>query len=465
MQTTDYKSVSKSFRPLIFSEVAGQNVTTTTLINAIQNKSIANAYLFCGMRGTGKTTLARIFAKSMNCENLQNGYDPCNKCTSCRAVSEASSLDIIEIDGASNRGIDDIRNLKESFGYSTFGGKFKIFIIDEVHMLTKEAFNALLKSIEEPPKNVKFLLATTEYQKIPLTIVSRCQRFDLSRIPQHEIIKRLRHIAGVLGIKIDDCALGLIAKFSEGSLRDAESLLDQISCYSGGNISSKEVLENLKIFGKEEFFELDVAYKEKNFSFAFDFASKLFNTGKDISLNLDVLLEHYRNITLIMLNKLDLNDSSAMTQEEIDGYKRAMQIYDMQSVLYIIDYVSNILYKGSKSSIKRIHLEMILLHIIKSKNIVSLEQILENLNGLESQKTQKPKPDNQISTISTEQNPKQHNTDKRETPTEQRIENKTNNTENIKKLSTPVPETDSVKHETVMRFASVEFGGSLKKNF
>lgn len=216
-----YQVLARKFRPKFFSEVIGQEAVITTLRHALAQKRLAQAYLFCGCRGTGKTTLARLFAKALNCTQLKDG-EPCNHCSSCIDIAAGHSLDVLEIDGASHRGIEDIRQINESVHFSPTSGRYKIYLIDEVHMLTKEAFNALLKTLEEPPEHVKFFFATTEPHKVPATILSRCQRFNLMRLSEEQIIKSLQTIADQLSIEVQEPqALELVARLAEGSLRDA----------------------------------------------------------------------------------------------------------------------------------------------------------------------------------------------------------------------------------------------------
>src|SRR3990167_3980535 len=265
----EYQVLARRYRPQRFQDVIGQEAVVTTLKNALRLKRIAHAYLFAGCRGIGKTTLARLFAKALNCPNRKEDSEPCNACPSCREITLGQSLDVIEIDGASNRGIDDIRSICETACYSPTQGSYKIYIIDEVHMLTKEAFNALLKTLEEPPERAKFLLATTEPHKVLPTILSRCQRFELKRIPLSHLIHKLQTIASDLSREIDEEALHLIASFSDGSLRDAESLLDQILAFAEGKMSADSVRQTLGLMPQETFFALDQAFSKGDVAHAF----------------------------------------------------------------------------------------------------------------------------------------------------------------------------------------------------
>src|SRR5213075_696625 len=235
-----YQVIARKYRPQRFSDVIGQEHVTQTLSNAIEQKRIAHAYLFCGPRGTGKTTIARIFAKCLNCTGGPKVEFDAND-SRCQEITEGRSLDVLEIDGASNRGIEEIRELRETVKYTPASSKFKIYIIDEVHMLTKEAFNALLKTLEEPPAHVKFMFATTEPEKVLLTILSRCQRFDLRRIPSALISQHLSHIASQENVTIDEPALYAIARGADGGMRDAESALDQLISFCGEQIEENDV--------------------------------------------------------------------------------------------------------------------------------------------------------------------------------------------------------------------------------
>ncbi|WP_456396547.1 DNA polymerase III subunit gamma/tau [Desulfurobacterium sp.] len=250
-----YLAIPRKYRPSRFSDVVGQEHVTETIKNAIKTGKIAHAYIFAGPRGVGKTTTARIIAKALNCENLQDG-EPCNSCSACESINKGAFPDVIEIDAASNRGIDQIRELRETVFYSPSKGKYKVYIIDEFHMLTKEAFNALLKTLEEPPEHVVFILATTELDKIPATILSRCQRFLFKKVPEKRIVETLANICDKENVNFETEALKLIAVASEGCLRDAESLLDQLIALSSGNITTEIASRFLGILGSNILQEL-----------------------------------------------------------------------------------------------------------------------------------------------------------------------------------------------------------------
>lgn len=438
-----YKAISRRFRPSTFSEMTGQEACVATLTHALVQKKVSHAYLFSGIRGTGKTTLARLFAKALNCDAPVNGFDPCNQCSSCTDIASGQSLYVIEIDGASNRGIEDIRAINETLSYSAPDGKYKIFIIDEVHMLTKEAFNALLKSLEEPPSHVKFFFATTEVERVLPTILSRCQRFHLTRIPKAKIIQKLRKIANELSIDIDDSALSFLAKASEGSLRDAETLFDQIHAL-GRPITLELLLETLGYPSKDDFFALDEAFRTNDTSFPFTLSQKLFAASKDPHLFLEHLLDHYRTIALLFLKK---DYALHLTPEEEEGYQKALSIYTQDQVLSLLDTLPKILFPPLKSKMISLHIEMVLLQIIQSKNKLRIEQIiayLETLRGSAPPPSSTPSPAPQAKEFSLPPPPPAPEAP--QVPT------------------TPAQVKTQIELETLLRFAQVELGGSLKKS-
>ena len=376
---SNYQVIARKYRPQTFASVVGQEAIVTTLKNGLQWNRLAHAYLFCGCRGTGKTTLARVFAKALNCNCPSQDFEPCNACSSCLDINSGRSLDVLEIDGASNRGIDDIRQINETIGYAPASGKYKIYIIDEVHMLTKEAFNALLKTLEEPPANVKFFFATTEPHKVLSTIISRCQRFDLNRIPLEALKKKLSWIAQDLNVICEEDVFSLIANLSEGSLRDAESLFDQIICYAEHPITMAKVSATLGLMPRTVFFTLDKAFEEQNLSFAFELANDLFSSGKDLSYFIDSLIEHYR-----CLLKFKLSGPTSFTTVQFkDQYNSSSLIYTAEQCLYILDFLIHSQQQMGKTSFKRISLEMILLHIIRSKYRITLPLLVKRLTELE----------------------------------------------------------------------------------
>ncbi len=372
-----YQVIARKYRPQAFRDVVGQESTVTTLKNAIRFDKVAHAYLFCGSRGVGKTTLARLFAKALNCQHPGPDLEPCNECPSCLEIGSGQSLDVIEIDGASNRGIDDIRQINETVGYAPSHGKYKIYIIDEVHMLTKEAFNALLKTLEEPPDRAKFFFATTEPHKVLPTIISRCQRFDLARIQPSLIASKLGQITADLGRSAEPAAFDLIAAFADGSLRDAESLLDQILCFAEGTVTASAVRQTLGLVPEEIFFSLDQAFSECRLSFAFELVDQLFQMGKDLGHFLEQLIEHYRRIALCrILNEKPLSPALA------ERYASSARLYTQAQGLHILDLLIAAEPPFQKSCFQRISLESLLLQIIRSKNRIPIETLVRRLEEM-----------------------------------------------------------------------------------
>jgi DNA polymerase-3 subunit gamma/tau len=379
-----YQILARKYRPQQFNEVISQNAVVTTIKNAISQNKVASAYIFSGSRGTGKTTLARLFAKALNCTNPNNN-EPCNKCQSCIEIASSRSLDVMEIDGASNRGIDDIRQINDTLAYAP-SNRYKIYIIDEVHMLTKEAFNALLKTLEEPPNNIKFFFATTEAHKVLPTILSRCQRFELKRISHIDIVNKLSQISKDLNREIDLSALHLIANFSDGSLRDAQSLLDQIFCYKQGSITVDHISESLGFISKDYFFKLDEAISKTDINFAFHFIDNIYKAGKDLSFLLEELIEHFRNILVVKLKSKDLLETF---EEEKDKYELSSTYYTADMLFYILDLLTKSTQNFSKSSFKKINLEMLILNVVKSKKRVSIDLLVKRLIDLENETSNK----------------------------------------------------------------------------
>lgn len=424
--------MTKKYRPQKFGEVCGQKPIVQTLVNALRMGRVANAYLFAGSRGTGKTTLARILAKALNCENPDDSFEPCGTCSSCREITSGSSLDVIEIDGASNRGIDDIRGLNDTVSYAT-KGKCKVYIIDEVHMLTKEAFNALLKTLEEPPSNVRFFFATTEPHKVLPTIISRCQRFDLARISTRDIVEKLTRIAGEQEIEVTPDALELIARLAEGGLRDAESLLDQMICFATSPITVETVQETLGLTPKDDFIALDRAAHAHDLPFAFSLADKIFSSGRDLAHFLQELAEHYRAL---------LHD--ALTNKETT--------YTKEQLFYILDYLMPWLEKLSKSPFKQFHLEVILLHIIRSTKRIPIDALVHKLEELKKMPGAEPKPA-PVQETSEPSSPQQPPPVAKEIPT----------TPSDEPPAPQMPASNDAATENLLRFASVELNGSVQK--
>lgn len=378
----EYQVLARRYRPQKFADVYGQEAIVTTLKNAILHKRLAHAYLFCGSRGTGKTTLARIFAKALNCQTVRDDLEPCNHCSSCLEISSGSSLEVLEIDGASNRGIDDIRQIKEIVGYASAAGGYKIYLIDEVHMLTKEAFNALLKTLEEPPPRVLFFFATTEPHKLPTTILSRCQRFNLNRISLELILKKLAFITEQQNIDISEDALRIIASRAEGGMRDAESLLDQILAFHEGKITAESVADVLGIVSRDLFFELDQAVKKSHLASAFSIAQRVFSQGKDLVHFVESLADHFRTILIV---KISNNSPELLTLSPGDSakYAETAKIYTQEQSLTILDFLVEAINQIRFMPSVRIGIEALLLRIIRIQQRVPVEFLVKQLNELE----------------------------------------------------------------------------------
>lgn len=369
---------ARKWRPQTFADVVGQEHITTTLKNAIVNKRIAHAYLFAGPRGCGKTTTARILAKSLNCLNPQNG-EPCNKCEMCQSFLTSQTLDIIEIDGASNRRIEEIRTLRESVKYAPTKGNYKVYIIDEVHMLTTESFNALLKTLEEPPEHTIFIFATTDVHKVPLTIISRCQRFDFRRIEMSVIKNRLLEIANAEKIEIDDLALTLIAKKADGALRDAQSLFDQIISFSGQKVESELLSQMLNLVDEEVYFKISDAILEKDFNSAFNITQKIYENGWNFIDFLNGLNEHFRNImTVVIRKKVDLVETADVYKDKYMDYADKFSEGDL---LRILSFINKTQYEIKSSSNQRLKVEVALCQLIGLERSSTISELISKMNS------------------------------------------------------------------------------------
>src|ERR1035437_8774158 len=331
-----YQVIARKYRPQRFADVVGQEHVTQTLANAITQKRIAHAYLFCGPRGTGKTTIARIFAKCLNCTGGPK-VDFDDSDSRVQEITDGRALDVLEIDGASNNGVEQVRELRETCKYAPANSQFKIYIIDEVHMLSTAAFNALLKTLEEPPAHVKFMFATTDPEKVLPTILSRCQRFDLRRIPAALIVKHLTHIAKLEKVKIDAAALYAIARGADGGMRDAESTLDQLISFCGDKIEEPDVLSMFGLAAQGQVLELSRAVLAGGGQTALRQLNELAQHGKDLGRLLSDLLNHFRNLLIYQvtrgdLNMLEVTEAEAASLKEqsamagADAFTRIMEV-------------------------------------------------------------------------------------------------------------------------------------------
>jgi DNA polymerase-3 subunit gamma/tau len=374
-----YLPFARKWRPQDFDEIVGQEHITTTLKNAISMDRLHHAYLFTGPRGIGKTSTARIFSKALNCEKGPSVI-PCNVCNSCKEITAGSSMDVIEIDGASNRGIDEIRNLRETVKFSPSKGCFKIYIIDEVHMLTTEAFNALLKTLEEPPMHVKFIFATTEPHKVLATILSRCQRFDFRRIQMKDIIAKLHEVSKAEHLNIDEDAFLYIAKASDGSMRDAESILDQIASFGKGKIHLKDVIESLGMIDQETLFRSAELIVNKDAKTGIRLVDEILNSGKDAKQFLLELLEYFRNI-MIMKSGIVSDEIINLPKDSIDRIKKLTDVLAQGDIFYIISVISNGLKMIKQLLPERIVLELSIIKLASRDSIASIEEILSRLQN------------------------------------------------------------------------------------
>lgn len=369
---------ARKWRPQKFSDVVGQEHISATLKNAIKNNRIAHAYLFTGPRGVGKTTTARILAKALNCQNPQDS-EPCNVCEMCNSIQNTQSMDIIEIDGASNRGIDEIRTLRDSVKYAPTKGKYKIYIIDEVHMLTKESFNAFLKTLEEPPAHTIFIFATTDIHKVPLTIISRCQRFDFRRIQLDTIKSLLSKIAEEEKIRIDDKTLTIIAKKADGALRDAESFFDQIVSFCGNDIEASSVAKMLNLIDDEIFFAISDALLEKDFKEVFEVTKKIYDNGWNFIDFMDGLIEHFRNIMTVVLSKnTNQVEAAEVYKTRYLGY---VDKFSEGDILRLFNYLNKAQQELKYSQNQRLKIEISLSHLIGLEKTATLSELITELNS------------------------------------------------------------------------------------
>ncbi|RPI76757.1 MAG: DNA polymerase III subunit gamma/tau [Desulfobacteraceae bacterium] len=376
-----YEVLARKWRPQVFEDVIGQEHITQTLINAIKSERVAHAYLFSGARGVGKTSVARILAKALSCQQGEPGI-PCNQCSSCLEITRGASTDVQEIDGASNRGIDEIRNLRENIKYLPSGGRFRVYIIDEVHMLTLPAFNALLKTLEEPPPHVKFIFATTEPHKVPITILSRCQRFDFKRIPMARMVDLLKKITTEEGIEISPKGLMLLARESEGSMRDAESLLDQVISYTGAKVEDKAITDILGIIDRTILAEITRAIIENQPGQCLEIIERIYNYGYDLKEFYHSLMDQFRNLLVGLIvpggELLDMIESERVELKTLAD--RAGQERLQQSLSFLIAKEAGLRFTANP----RLVLEAIVIKLCHLDKILPVEQLLQRLAELET---------------------------------------------------------------------------------
>lgn len=376
-----YLVLARQWRPQVFEEVIGQRSITRTLQNAISQNRVSHAFLFSGPRGVGKTSTARILAKALNCE-MGPQINPCNQCIHCKEITEGISLDVIEIDGASNRGIEEIRELRENVRYTPAKSRYKIYIIDEVHMLTREAFNALLKTLEEPPGHIIFIFATTEPHKIPATILSRCQRYDFKRISLKEMMENLKQITEREGIQVSERGLLMISRESEGSMRDAQSLLDQVISYGGKEIRDEDIIEVLGLIDQKILYDTIEAIAARNAQRCVEIVNHLYHYGYDIQHFCQDLLSYLRNLILIKVSEHP-EGLIEVPQEEFERLKKQAEYFQFEE----LDYLFTLLLKGeeeiAQSAFPRTMLEVVLIRMATLRPVLSIDTILKKLEEME----------------------------------------------------------------------------------
>lgn len=387
-----YQALYRKYRPSEFDEVAGQKVVVKTLKNAIKNNRINHAYLFCGPRGTGKTSIAKIFAKIVNCKNLKD-YVSCNKCDSCIQINNKQNIDIIEIDAASNNGVDEIRELKNNVNLVPSNGKYKVYIIDEVHMLTQQAFNALLKTLEEPPSHVIFILATTEEYKIPATILSRCQKFNFDKISVNNIVEKMRYICEQEKIEIEENALNEIAIVSNGGMRDALSLLDQLRSYCDDKININDVNELDGNISNEQMFVLFEKIRKKDIKEIMNIIEKYDDEGKNFVVIVNSILRYLKNYIIY------LNDSDFFKKEEQEVYSKLVSLFDEDKIYIIIELLLDAVKNIKIENDKKMYLEIVFLKIINKISEIKLEKSEVDVNIINSVESIKSDTDKAIENI------------------------------------------------------------------
>lgn len=375
-----YQVLYRKYRPKVFADVYGQEHVTSTLKNEIKENRIAHAYLFTGSRGTGKTTCAKILAKAVNCENSVDG-EPCNECEVCKGLDSGTIYDVVEIDAASNNGVDNIRDLREEANYTPSRGKYRVYIIDEVHMLSTGAFNALLKTLEEPPAHVIFILATTEVHKLPATILSRCQRFDFKRIQPETMSVRLKQVAQLEGMELDDDAAILIARIADGALRDGLSILDQCAGRSK-KIDSALVSEVAGLAGHEALYKLTDCICTQNSSSAMTVISELYQNSYDMERLCVEMINHLRNFLIVKTVK-DSRGLIICTDDEYNSIILSAENFTLENVIFALDLFQDALTKIKTGANARVELEMAFVKLCEPKLDVNIDSLVDRISKLE----------------------------------------------------------------------------------
>ncbi|NLT08129.1 MAG: DNA polymerase III subunit gamma/tau [Ruminococcus sp.] len=388
-----YKALYRKWRPMTFDDVISQQQTTDTLKRQIISGKTAHAYLFTGSRGTGKTTCARILAKAVNCRNMKDG-NPCLECDICRDADTDALTDIIEIDAASNNGVDDIRDLRDGAVYTPERGKYKIYIIDEVHMLSQSAFNALLKIMEEPPEYVKFILATTEIHKVPATITSRCQRYDFRRIKPEDIAARLQYIASQEDIDLTEDGAALIAKLADGGMRDAVSLLDQCSAVAE-QINAETVSRTAGIAGREYLYKLLGAITGKDTPEALSITGQLYDMSKDLTRLCEELIAQLRNIMLLKASPTNAEQLIVCMPDEMEQLRQLAEGSELETVLWYLSELQECRERMQRAMNKRVEFEMALIKLCGNRSnspaAIDNSEIYDKIKQLENKINSAPR--------------------------------------------------------------------------
>jgi len=391
-----YEVFARKWRPQVFEDVIGQEHVIHTLVNAITTDRLAHAYLFSGPRGVGKTSIARILAKALTCAEGKPGV-PCNRCHSCLEITQGSSVDVQEIDGASNRGIEQIRELRENIKYMPSSSRFRIYIIDEVHMLTLPAFNALLKTLEEPPAHVKFIFATTEPHKVPVTILSRCQKFDFKRIPLALLVKQMEKITSEEGIDISRSGLTLIAREAEGSMRDAESLLDQVVSYTGPKVEDRQITDILGVIDRTLLFEASRAVLEGSAKTCIEIVDQIYNYGHDIKEFYRALMDQFRNLLMSLVAPYD--DLLDMVESDREALKVQAQKAGKEKLQQILNYLIAREESLRFTSHPRLVLESIMIRLSQMGDVVALDELIRKLESLEKRLSSQGAPSEAVQAV------------------------------------------------------------------
>ncbi len=373
-----YQVLARKYRPQTFEEVVGQRPIVTTLQNAVSNKRIHHAYLFSGLRGVGKTTVARLMAKSLNCASGPTPV-PCNACPSCLEIAETRSMDVLEIDGASNRGIDAVRELRETVRYAPARDRTKVYIIDEVHMLTTEAWNALLKTLEEPPAHVVFLFATTDYRKLPLTILSRCQHFEFKKIPPAEMAAHLKHIAEGETVRVPPGVVDLITRMSGGSLRDAQSALDQVIAFSGPEVSEEQARTILGVIDRDLILDFYSAMRGRDYGRLVDIVETLFEKGHQPTQFLEDLMAYGRDLLLVSVVP-DPARHIAGGAEEIRELRERAVLFGEDELLRILELMTREEQRIKSSSHPRFLLEALAIKLARLSDLKPIEELIDQMD-------------------------------------------------------------------------------------